>query len=287
MGRLVFQPGNGTASNNQKIETRFRWSLLLLLQLSWLFPFGHFLGKTKNRIRVTSLSRSVTKIVFSQEFWIPLMHSLPIVYDTMGSKVSLVPDLLGNVSRTLWIFWCYSSNWGRRCWIIGWGHFSGLPLRLHLMKSWNGLDFLIENRQVHIRKGNQMAFLMFRCKQCWRERVGDQDYRGAYFMFCNIRSIYFTFALQSQRCIFVLCFAISDQMQQMQSSLAGRLGLAPTARGSISGLKWENVDRPARVKCSNPQDAWMLYLIYIAFSKFSHIKLGPDNSVPEFNNITW
>ena len=27
------------------------------------------------------------------------MHSLPIVYDTMGSKFSLVPDLLGNVSR--------------------------------------------------------------------------------------------------------------------------------------------------------------------------------------------
>ena len=31
----------------------------------------------------------------------------------------------------------------------------------------------------------------------------------------------------------------------------------------------------------------MLYLIYIAFSKFSQIKLGPDDSVPEFSNITW
>ena len=31
----------------------------------------------------------------------------------------------------------------------------------------------------------------------------------------------------------------------------------------------------------------MLYLIYISFSKLSQIKLGPDNSVPEFSNITW
>ena len=35
------------------------------------------------------------------------------------------------------------------------------------------------------------------------------------------------------------------------------------------------------------QDAWMLFLIYLAFSKFSQVKLGADDSVPEFNNITW
>ena len=50
--------------------------------------------KTKNRIRVTSLSGRVTeilyrmsKIVFPPEFWIPLVHSFPIMYDTTGSKV--------------------------------------------------------------------------------------------------------------------------------------------------------------------------------------------------------
>ena len=31
----------------------------------------------------------------------------------------------------------------------------------------------------------------------------------------------------------------------------------------------------------------MLFLLYISFSKFSQVRLGPDNSVPEFNNITW
>ena len=31
----------------------------------------------------------------------------------------------------------------------------------------------------------------------------------------------------------------------------------------------------------------MLFLIYLAFSKFSQVKLGADDSIPEFNNITW
>ena len=35
------------------------------------------------------------------------------------------------------------------------------------------------------------------------------------------------------------------------------------------------------------KDAWMLFLIYLAFSKFSQVKLGADDSIPEFNNITW
>ena len=36
--------------------------------------------KTKNRIRVTSL-----------EFWIPLMHSFSIMYDTWGEKWTVWP----------------------------------------------------------------------------------------------------------------------------------------------------------------------------------------------------
>ena len=31
----------------------------------------------------------------------------------------------------------------------------------------------------------------------------------------------------------------------------------------------------------------MIFLLYLAFSKFSQIKLGPDKSDPEFNDITW
>ena len=34
-------------------------------------------------------------------------------------------------------------------------------------------------------------------------------------------------------------------------------------------------------------DAWIIFMIIIYFSKYSNIKLGPDNSEPEYNDATW
>ena len=83
------------------------------------------------------------------------------------------------------------------------------------------------------------------------------------------------------------------QKVQMPSSLDGRPGLVPTSHGSTSDPKsakkilLQHKIEYISTNVFDLQDAWMLFLIYLAFSKFSQVKLGADDSVPEFNNITW
>ena len=83
-----------------------------------------------------------------------------------------------------------------------------------------------------------------------------------------------------------------DQKLQMPSSLDGRPGLVPTSHGSTSDPKSAKILLQYKIKYISTnvfdlQDAWMLFLLYLAFSKFSQVKLGADDSIPEFNNITW
>ena len=81
------------------------------------------------------------------------------------------------------------------------------------------------------------------------------------------------------------------QKLQMPSSLDGRPGLVPTSHGSTSDPKSAKKmllqHKTFQKNVFDLQDAWMLFLIYLAFSKFSQVKLGADDSIPEFNNITW
>jgi len=35
------------------------------------------------------------------------------------------------------------------------------------------------------------------------------------------------------------------------------------------------------------QDAWCLFLIYLAFSRFANVKLGADDEKPRYNDFTW
>ena len=81
------------------------------------------------------------------------------------------------------------------------------------------------------------------------------------------------------------------QKLQMLSSLDGRPGLVPTSHGSTSDPKSAKTmllqHKTFQKNVFDLQDAWMLFLIYLAFSKFSQVKLGADDSIPEFNNITW
>ena len=35
------------------------------------------------------------------------------------------------------------------------------------------------------------------------------------------------------------------------------------------------------------QDIWAVFFIWLYFSKYSSIKLGKDDDVPEYNNVTW
>ena len=81
------------------------------------------------------------------------------------------------------------------------------------------------------------------------------------------------------------------QKLQMPSSLDGRPGLVPTSHGSTSDPKSAKKmllqHKTFQKNVFDLKDAWMLFLIYLAFSKFSQVKLGADDSVPEYNNITW
>ena len=38
---------------------------------------------------------------------------------------------------------------------------------------------------------------------------------------------------------------------------------------------------------SSPQNAWIVFLLYVAFSKYGKIKLGRADEKPEFNNVSW
>lgn len=35
------------------------------------------------------------------------------------------------------------------------------------------------------------------------------------------------------------------------------------------------------------QDAWCLFVVYMALSRFGNMKLGKENEQPAFNDITW
>ena len=35
------------------------------------------------------------------------------------------------------------------------------------------------------------------------------------------------------------------------------------------------------------QDVWVLFFVWLYFSKYSSIKLGKDDDEPEFNNVSW
>ena len=35
------------------------------------------------------------------------------------------------------------------------------------------------------------------------------------------------------------------------------------------------------------QDVWVLFLIYLACTKYGDLKLGKDNELPRYNNLTW
>jgi len=32
---------------------------------------------------------------------------------------------------------------------------------------------------------------------------------------------------------------------------------------------------------------WGIFVVYLAFSRFGHLKLGKDNEQPAFNDATW
>ena len=143
------------------------------------------------------------------------------------------------------------------------------------------------------------------CKQfCFLHPVscpgGLRHFHCSYLSFCHLDASRVRWLFATLLSAVIRLFFIADRKKQMPSSPDGGRGLEPTAPGSTLGHKWANSPlkewssfqrlfpwRKARLQCAPPQNAWMIFLLYLAFSKFSQIKLGPDKSDPEFNDITW
>ena len=50
-------------------------------------------------------------------------------------------------------------------------------------------------------------------------------------------------------------------------------------------LSTRRLTAPPSAFASSPQNAWIIFLLYVAFSKYGKIKLGRADEKPEFNNI--
>ena len=59
--------------------------------------------------------------------------------------------------------------------------------------------------------------------------------------------------------------------------------LVPTSRFPAH----QRVDDASLPLPAGTQDAWCLFLIYLAFSRFANIKLGADDEKPRYNDFTW
>ena len=51
-------------------------------------------------------------------------------------------------------------------------------------------------------------------------------------------------------------------------------------------VSWQVSDRVSLIK-KTPQKFWILFVLVIYLSKYSDIKIGPEDSKPEYNDATW
>ena len=82
----------------------------------------------------------------------------------------------------------------------------------------------------------------------------------------------------------------SLQSKLGRSSPTGSPGLVSTSPGSTLGHRWPLFCHPFSCPLDHlecPQDGWALFVAYIYFSKYGSIRLGREDSRPEYNDLTW